>query len=88
MILITNLHDLPRELLPLFAQNRYPTTTQASYHDIFDAVDSAMTSCMESSVMQRRLGWAIQGRIAVDGESDDCSRLIRRFWTLAYLTYI
>lgn len=78
MILITNLHDLPLELLPLFAHQRYPATAQASYSDIFDAVDSAMTSCMESARMQRRLGWAVQGRLALDGKPDRCLRLIRR----------
>ena len=33
--------------------------------------------------MERRLGWAVQGRPPSDGESDDRLRLIRRFCTLA-----
>lgn len=72
-ILIANLHDLPRERLPLFAQRAYPATALASYPDIFDAVDSAMTSCMESAKMERRLGWAVQGRLPPTGEFDSCS---------------
>ena len=77
MVLIGNLHNLPLEWLPLFAHQTYSSTAIASYYDIFSAVDSIMTSCMESASMERRLGWAVQGRPVSLGEIDSCLKLIR-----------
>ena len=46
-----------------------------------------MASCMESGRMERRLGWAVQGRPAAGSKLDSsfCPRWIRRSCILAHI---
>lgn len=67
-MIVANLHDFPEDWLPLFAQRAYPATDIASYPNLFDALESVMRLCMESTKMQRSLGWAIGGLRRAIGE--------------------